>query len=125
MAIVPWVVIVAFAICLTMFLTCDSTRKAVCWMLAAIILTVLFLTSMSWCYNSVASTVCADVDMDAEKNNGIERTITVYTADGKVIAQYTGEIGIEWNDGGYVLFDYDGKRHTYYNCFVESVADIE
>lgn len=54
MAIVPWVVIVAFAICLTMFLTCDSTRKAVCWMLAAIILTVLFLTSMSWCYKSYA-----------------------------------------------------------------------
>lgn len=54
-----------------------------------------------------------------------QRTITVYASDGKVIAEYTGKIGIEWNDGGYVLFDYDGKRYTYYNCFVESIADIE
>lgn len=39
--------------------------------------------------------------------------------------QYTGKIDIEGNDGGYVLFDYEGKRYTYYNCFVESIADIK
>ena len=33
-------------------------------------------------------------------------------------------IDIEGNDGGYVLFDYQGKRYTYYNCFVESIAEI-
>ena len=48
-----------------------------------------------------------------------------YTADGEIIAQYTGKIDIEGNDGGYVLFDYEGKRYTYYNCFVESIADIK
>lgn len=40
------------------------------------------------------------------------------------VAQYTGKIDIEGNDGGYVLFDYEGKRYTYYNCFVESIAEI-
>lgn len=45
--------------------------------------------------------------------------------DGEIIAQYTGKIDIEGNDGGYVLFDYEGKRYTYYNCFVESIADIK
>lgn len=56
--------------------------------------------------------------------NGLERTITVYTADGEIIAEYKGRIDIEESDGK-VLFDYNGKRYIYYNCFVESIADIE
>ena len=39
-------------------------------------------------------------------------------------AEFEGKIDIEGNDGGYVLFDYEGKRYTYYNCFVESIAEI-
>lgn len=35
--------------------------------------------------------------------------MTIYTADGEIIAQYTGKIDIEGNDGGYVLFDYEGE----------------
>lgn len=51
-------------------------------------------------------------------------TMDKYTADGDVIATYQGKIDIDTNDGGYVKFDYDGKRYIYYNCFVESIADI-
>ena len=47
------------------------------------------------------------------------------TADGKKLATYEGKIDIETNDGGYVKFDYKGKRYMYYNCFVESIADID
>ena len=65
------------------------------------------------------------VDEASEFNNGLERTINVMTADGTVIRTFTGIIDIEGNDGGYVLFDYNGKRYTYYNCFIESVAEIE
>ena len=54
-----------------------------------------------------------------------QRTITVYTADGKELATYEGKIDIETNDGGYVKFDFNGKRYIYYNCFVESIADID
>ena len=50
--------------------------------------------------------------------------IRVYTADGNIIAEYEGIIDIEGNDGGYVLFDYQGKRYTYYNCLIESIAEI-
>lgn len=56
--------------------------------------------------------------------NGLNRHITIYTADGNVIAEYEGKIDLEDNQGGYVLFDYEGKRYTYYNCFVESIAEI-
>lgn len=74
-----------------------------------------------------ALTGCATFDrfktnVKSEVNNGLERTITIYTANGDVITQYEGKIDIKANDGGYVLFDYKGKRYTYYNCFVESIA---
>lgn len=51
-------------------------------------------------------------------NGGMQRTITVYTADGKELATYEGKIDIDTNDGGYVKFDFNGKRYIYYNCFV-------
>lgn len=35
------------------------------------------------------------------------------------------KIDIAQNDGGYVKFDFEGKRHIYYNCFVETIANIE
>ena len=54
----------------------------------------------------------------------VHRTITVYTADGKEMATYEGKIDIETTSGGYVKFDFDGKRYIYYNCFVETIADI-
>lgn len=66
----------------------------------------------------------AFVDLKSDINGGLQRTLTVYTADGKVLAEYTGKIDIEINNGGYVKFDFNGKRYIYYNCFVESIADI-
>lgn len=66
----------------------------------------------------------AVTDMKSDVNGGIQRTITVYTADGKELATYEGKIDIKTNDGEYVKFDFDGKRYIYYNCFVESIADI-
>ena len=62
-------------------------------------------------------------DVKSDVGNGLNRTITVYTANGEVIAQYKGKIDIEQTDGGYVKFDFNGKRYMYYNCFVESIAD--
>ena len=77
-----------------------------------------------WYCNNTASGQRALIDQKSELQNGIERTITVYTADGKELAQYQGKIDID-NKDGYVKFDFDGKRYIYYNCFVESVADID
>lgn len=71
---------------------------------------------------------CASVDrlgtdVKSDLNGGLNRIINVYTADGKVLASYEGKIDIETNNGGYVKFDYDGKRYIYYNCYVETIAD--
>lgn len=64
-------------------------------------------------------------DMKSDMAGGLQRTIKVYTANGDLIAEYEGKIDIETNEGGYVKFDFEGKRYIYYNCFVESIAEID
>ena len=77
----------------------------------------------SWYYNNTASGIRALTDERSELRNGLDRTVTVYTADGNVIAQYEGKIDLEM-DQNYVKFDWEGKRYIYYNCFVETIAEI-
>lgn len=95
---------------------------------AAIILTIVLifatLFGMLWFFNNTASGQRALTDQKSNLNNGLERTVNVYTANGDIIATYSGKIDIDTNDGGYVKFDFDGKRYIYYNCFVESIAEI-
>ena len=66
------------------------------------------LTGEMWYFKNTASGQRALVDQKSNLAKGMERTITVYTADGEIIAQYSGRIDIEGNDG-----------------FVESVAEID
>lgn len=93
--------------------------------IVSILLTVASYKGIQWYYNNTESGKRAVVDQKSDFGGGLERTINVYTADGEIIATYTGKIDIENKEGGYLLFDYNGKRYTYYNCFVESIADIE
>lgn len=50
-----------------------------------------------------------------------QRTVTVYTADGDIIAQYTGDIEIQNDLGGKISIIFDGNEYNYYNCSIESV----
>lgn len=102
-----------------------STAGCVLTAVVCILLIVALLAGMIWLFNNTAIGRRKLIDQKSNLNNGIERTVTVYTADGKIIAQYTGLIDIETNDGGYVKFDFEGKRYIYYNCFVETIAIIE
>lgn len=102
----------------------DKKGAGVACIIAAMVLCVLAYAGFSWYFQNTASGRRALTDQRSELSNGLERTITVYTADGSIIATYTGKIDIAENDGGYIKFDFDGKRYIYYNCFVESVADI-
>ena len=62
-------------------------------------------------------------DLKSDFQNGLDRVINVYTADGDLLAHYEGKIDIEATGGGYVKFDFNGKRYIYYNCFVETIAE--
>ena len=130
MTIGGWTVFVLCALCFVgagifALVICETVAGKVSGLSAGIISTVLLLMVMLWFYGNTASGQRAIVDEKSDLGNGLQRTVTVYTANGDVIAQYSGQIDIEGNDGGYVLFDFEGKRYTYYNCFVESIATIE
>ena len=129
MTIGGWVVFTLLALCvvggvaLTM-LCWESTFGRVLTVILGIAVIVAILLGMFWWFDNTASGQRAFTDQKSELANGLERVVRVYTANGDIIAEYEGIIDIEGNDGGYVLFDYQGKRYTYYNCFVESIAEI-
>lgn len=51
------------------------------------------------------------------------RTITIYTADGDVMAQYDGDISDVSYDDCRIKFDYEDKEYFYQNCFVEMIEE--
>ena len=118
------IVAMAFAIAFIISLSFSGGGKAASFIIAGVI-SIIALISMLWYFNCTADGQRQIVDQRSNLSNGLDRVVTVYTADGNVIAQYEGQIDIEANDGGYIKFDFEGKRYMYYNCFVESIADIE
>ena len=118
-SIVIMLFIVAFLISMEV-----GTRGKVAAFAIAICISIATLGIMLWYFNGTADGQRQLVDQRSNLSNGLDRVVTVYTADGDVIAQYEGQIDIEANDGGYIKFDFEGKRYMYYNCFVESIADI-
>ena len=93
-------------------------KKRILVLLLTVILLVALLTGCT------ESTKCGLVDIKSDFTGGLDRVINVYTADGQLLAHYEGKIDIDTNDGGYVKFDHNGQRYIYYNCFVETIADI-
>lgn len=129
MTIGSWILFAFFAIWiialgLFMVFEIENIAGKIISAVAAVLLVIGLFVGFRWYYQNTASGQRALIDQQSDLGNGLERTVTVYTANGEIIAQYTGKIDIEGNDGGYVLFDYEGKRYTYYNCFVESIAEI-
>lgn len=130
MTIGGWILFGTFAFIIGVFglgMTTDfrktSSKAAV--VAITVVLILALLCGMLWYFNNTASGQRQLIDQKSNLSNGLYRTVTVYTANGDVIAEYTGMIDIETNDGGYIKFDFEGKRYIYYNCFVESIAVIE
>ena len=129
MTIGAWVGFGFIALCIVggciLAITCieNNAGKALVIIFALFII-IAILLGMRWWFGNTAAGRRALTDEKSNLKNGIERVITVYTADGKELAKYKGKIDIEANDGGYIKFDFDGKRYIYYNCFVESIAEI-
>ena len=62
-------------------------------------------------------------DLESDFSGGLDRTLTVYNANGDVLKTYKGKIDLASTEGGIVKFDLDGKRIMYYNCYVEVIED--
>ena len=86
---------------------------------------ILVFVIVAFCFTGCASMKRLAVDIKSDFKNGLNRVINIYTADGNLLATYSGKIDLEANAGGYIKFDINGKRYVYYNCFVETIADIK
>ena len=82
-----------------------------------IVLVVIVTLFLSGC----ASMKRGMKDLKSDFGGGLERTLTVYNANGDVLKTYTGKIDLESTEGGIVKFDLNGKRIMYYNCYVEVI----
>lgn len=102
----------------------ENKKISVLVSIATIISVFILYFCFNWCYTQTESGKRELIDQQSEINGGLDRTINIYTSDGELLATYSGKIDIENKDGGYLLFDFNGKRYTYYNCFVESIANI-
>ena len=118
------IVAMAFVIAFMISLSFSKSGKVISFIIAGFI-SLIALGGMLWYFNCTADGQRQMIDQRSNLSNGLDRVVTVYTADGDMIAQYEGQIDIEANDGGYIKFDFEGKRYMYYNCFVESIADIK
>ena len=125
MTIGGWVLCVFLTIglgiaCLAVYSEIYSKAIAITTMIVG---TVLIFGIGLWYFNSTASGMRAKTDERAELSNGLDRVVVIYTANGEVLKRYEGKIDIEQGQG-YVKFDWNGKRYIYYNCYVETIADI-
>lgn len=76
------------------------------------------------------ATSCASLERDmkdlkSDFGHGLNRIVTVYTADGEVLKTYEGKIDLAPTEGGIVKFDLNGQRIMYYNCYVEVIEKTE
>ena len=92
-------------------------------LLATIIATITILIG-ACCYNS-QSMRRSIKDIKSDLGDGLDRTVTVYTADGEVLKTYKGKIDVASNDSGVVKFDLNGQRIMYYNCYVEVIENVK
>lgn len=123
--ITGWIIFAVISIGLLIgawFVSTESQYKARTWVATIFIIIAIFF-GMRWYFTSTASGIRSLNDERSNLSNGLDRVVTIYTAQGDVIAQYEGKIDLEM-DQDYVKFDWDGKRYIYYNCFVETIADL-
>ena len=85
-------------------------RKMILLFISLLVLSIIFAGCQSWRrgIKDVSSSI-----------GGLNRTVKVYSHDGKLINEYEGRIDIEVNDyGNKVKFDLGGKRIIINNAIV-------
>ena len=122
--ILAFIVILTLCVCFVLAVYLDSSIATIILGVVCFAISIGSYGALNWYYTETASGQRAVVDERSDFSGGLERTVNILNADGEIIKSYTGIIDIEGNDGGYVIFDLDGKRYMYFNCYVESIADI-
>ena len=108
------ILIIALFIALYWF---DEKRGPVPWIVSigiAVVLCIGLFVGMNAYYNNTESGKRALKSQESNFNSGIERTVTIYDVNGKVIKQYEGKFDVEYDDDRILFDDENGKRHVLY-----------
>lgn len=108
------ILIIALFIALYWF---DEKRGPVPWIVSigiAVVLCIGLFVGMNAYYNNTESGKRALKSQESNFNSGIERTVTIYDVNGKVIKQYEGKFDVEYDDDRILFDDENGKRHVVY-----------
>ena len=128
MTILAWILLGIFSTAIVIISFLILKDEKVMTKIFGSIITILIIAAIFfglwWYFRSTEIGHRKLVDQQSDLH-GIQRDINIYTAHGDLLAHYNGVIDIEDADGGYVKFDLDGKRYIYYNCLVETIAQIE
>ena len=95
----------------------DEKGGPVPWIVSigiAIALCIGVFVGMNAYYNNTESGKRALKSQESNFNSGIERTVTIYDVNGKVIKQYEGKFDVEYDDDRILFDDENGKRHVVY-----------
>lgn len=113
-----YLVVVAIITLLGLWFRYENCKKGVKTTAICVIiivgLSVLVLLAFNWFYTHTATGNRAFKTQQSEFNNGIDRVVTVYDINGKVIKTYEGKFDVQ-HDGSRILFDDEnGLRHIIY-----------
>lgn len=79
------------------------------------IIVIVFIACGGWWYfTHTGSGLRIATNFRSNMNNGIERKITVYNADGKVIMSMTGKFDIQHSDRSLQYIDQHHMKHNIY-----------
>ncbi|MBR3147259.1 MAG: hypothetical protein IKF54_03840 [Eubacterium sp.] len=98
----------------------EKAKKIGLTILAVIVVLIIIGTAIFFVRSSTQRKL---KDIQSEYSGGLDRTVNVYSFDGKKIATYKGIIDVAEHDGNVVKFELKGKRYIYYNALVEVVEN--
>ncbi|GAA0813509.1 beta-sandwich lipoprotein [Ligilactobacillus aviarius] len=80
----------------------------------AVLVMILAGCGIHWYFTSTASGIRTAVNFKSNVNNGMEREITVYNADGKVIMHMKGKFDIQHSNRSLQYIDQNHMKHNIY-----------
>ncbi len=92
----------------------ESTGGRIAIFIAALFISIGLLMGFNWYYTSTASGSRAVKTQQSNLDNGIQRTVTVYSATGEIIKKYEGKFDVEYDDDRILFDDEKGLRHVIY-----------
>ena len=83
-------------------------------LLISCVVVVGILCVMLFYYNGTAMGKRAFKTQESELNDGIYRTVRVYSMDGQLIQEYNGKFDVDYDDNRIIVDDDHDKRHIIY-----------